>query len=700
MNDKTKNNTDGIIDTPDVNSSDEATEAAEVAENVGELDVEAAKAALDPEDEVLDTVVADEAYTESQIQVLEGLEAVRKRPGMYIGTTSVRGLHHLVNEIVDNSIDEALAGHCDLIKVTINPGNSITVEDNGRGIPAGIHPTQGIPTPEVVYTILHAGGKFGGEGYKIAGGLHGVGASVVNALSEWLEMDNVYEGIRYTERFERGHVARAFKCEGEASDKPHGLKVTFKPDPEIFETTVFEYDILLNRMREQAFLNAGVRIKLIDARCPEGGEPVESDLKFDGGIRNFVSYLNAQRHNQLIHPEVIYMRGERGTSLAEVALQYNDSYQETVLTFANNMNTVEGGTHETGFRTALTRVINDYARKNGMLKSADKQLTGDDVREGICAIVSVKLENAQFESQTKAKLGNSEIRTLVDNTVSARLSEYFEENPATAKAIVEKTIAASAAREAARRARELTRRKSLLEGSTLPGKLADCQERDASLTELYLVEGDSAGGSAKMGRDSKFQAILPLRGKVLNVEKSRLDKVYSNQSLIPIIQALGCGIGEDFDIEKLRYGKIIIMSDADVDGAHIQILLLTFFFRHMRRLIDDGHVFLAQPPLYKVYKRSKQGGEKYAFSDAERDKYIAELGTTGVEADRYKGLGEMDYTQLWDTTMNPETRTLLKVTVEDAVMCDELFTLLMGDKVEPRREFIEQNAKYAQNLDI
>lgn len=700
MNDKTKNNTDGIIDTPDVNSSDEATEAAEVAENVGELDVEAAKAALDPEDEVLDTVVADEAYTESQIQVLEGLEAVRKRPGMYIGTTSVRGLHHLVNEIVDNSIDEALAGHCDLIKVTINPENSITVEDNGRGIPAGIHPTQGIPTPEVVYTILHAGGKFGGEGYKIAGGLHGVGASVVNALSEWLEMDNVYEGIRYTERFERGHVARAFKCEGESKDKPHGLKVTFKPDPEIFETTVFEYDILLNRMREQAFLNAGVRIKLIDARCPDGGEPVESDLKFDGGIRNFVSYLNAQRHNQLIHPEVIYMRGERGTSLAEVALQYNDSYQETVLTFANNMNTVEGGTHETGFRTALTRVINDYARKNGMLKSADKQLTGDDVREGICAIVSVKLENAQFESQTKAKLGNSEIRTLVDNTVSARLSEYFEENPATAKAIVEKTIAASAAREAARRARELTRRKSLLEGSTLPGKLADCQERDASLTELYLVEGDSAGGSAKMGRDSKFQAILPLRGKVLNVEKSRLDKVYSNQSLIPIIQALGCGIGEDFDIEKLRYGKIIIMSDADVDGAHIQILLLTFFFRHMRRLIDDGHVFLAQPPLYKVYKRSKQGGEKYAFSDAERDKYIAELGTTGVEADRYKGLGEMDYTQLWDTTMNPETRTLLKVTVEDAVMCDELFTLLMGDKVEPRREFIEQNAKYAQNLDI
>ena len=682
----------------------EETEAVgtenESTESIGELDVEAAKAALDPEDEVLDTVVADEAYTESQIQVLEGLEAVRKRPGMYIGTTSVRGLHHLVNEIVDNSIDEALAGHCDLIKVTINPGESITVEDNGRGIPAGMHPTQGIPTPEVVYTILHAGGKFGGDGYKIAGGLHGVGASVVNALSEWLEMDNVYEGIRYTERFERGHVARPFKCEGLAPDKAHGLKVTFKPDHTIFETTVFDYEILLNRMREQAFLNAGVRIVLVDARCKDGGEPVESDLKFDGGIRNFVSYLNAQRHNQLIHPEVIYMRGERGTSLAEVALQYNDSYQSTVLTFANNMNTIEGGTHETGFRTALTRVINDYARKNGMLKSADKQLTGDDVREGICAIVSVKLENAQFESQTKAKLGNSEIRTLVDNTVSARLSEYFEENPATAKAIVEKTIAAASAREAARRARELTRRKGLLEGSTLPGKLADCQERDASLTELYLVEGDSAGGSAKQGRDPIFQAILPLRGKVLNVEKSRLDKVYSNQSLIPIIQALGCGIGEDFDISKLRYGKIVIMSDADVDGAHIQILLLTFFFRHMRQLIDEGHVFLAQPPLYKVYKKSGKGGEKYAYSDSERDRYIEELGTVGVEADRYKGLGEMDHTQLWETTMDPETRTLLKVTVEDAVMCDELFTLLMGDKVEPRREFIEQNAKYAENLDI
>ena len=682
----------------------EETEAVgtenESTESIGELDVEAAKAALDPEDEVLDTVVADEAYTESQIQVLEGLEAVRKRPGMYIGTTSVRGLHHLVNEIVDNSIDEALAGHCDLIKVTINPGESITVEDNGRGIPAGMHPTQGIPTPEVVYTILHAGGKFGGDGYKIAGGLHGVGASVVNALSEWLEMDNVYEGIRYTERFERGHVARPFKCEGPAPDKAHGLKVTFKPDHTIFETTVFDYEILLNRMREQAFLNAGVRIVLVDARCKDGGEPVESDLKFDGGIRNFVSYLNAQRHNQLIHPEVIYMRGERGTSLAEVALQYNDSYQSTVLTFANNMNTIEGGTHETGFRTALTRVINDYARKNGMLKSADKQLTGDDVREGICAIVSVKLENAQFESQTKAKLGKSEIRTLVDNTVSARLSEYFEENPATAKAIVEKTIAAASAREAARRARELTRRKGLLEGSTLPGKLADCQERDASLTELYLVEGDSAGGSAKQGRDPIFQAILPLRGKVLNVEKSRLDKVYSNQSLIPIIQALGCGIGEDFDISKLRYGKIVIMSDADVDGAHIQILLLTFFFRHMRQLIDEGHVFLAQPPLYKVYKKSGKGGEKYAYSDSERDRYIEELGTVGVEADRYKGLGEMDHTQLWETTMDPETRTLLKVTVEDAVMCDELFTLLMGDKVEPRREFIEQNAKYAENLDI
>ena len=642
-------------------------------------------------------------YGENEIQVLEGLEAVRKRPGMYIGTTSIRGLHHLVYEIVDNSIDEALAGYCDKITVTINYDNSVTVEDNGRGIPAGIHPKEGIPTPEVVYTILHAGGKFGGGGYKIAGGLHGVGASVVNALSLWVELDDCYEGKRYTERFERGAVARKFVCEGDSPERPHGVKVTFKPDPEIFEETVFDYDILLNRMREQSFLNAGIRIVLIDDR---GNEPVVNELCYEGGIKSFVSYLTETRNNDPVHSDVIYMRAEKDSSIAEIALQYNDGYYENVMTFANNMNTIEGGTHETGFKAGLTRVINDYARKAGILKDSEKNLSGEDVREGLCAIVSVKLENAQFESQTKAKLGNSEIRTLVENTVNAKLAEYFEENPTTAKAILDKALAASRAREAARKAREATRRKGLFEGSSLPGKLRDCNERNAELTELYLVEGDSAGGSATQGRNSKFQAILPLRGKVLNVEKTRADKVYGNLSLIPIIQALGCGIGEEFDIAKLRYGKIIIMADADVDGSHIRILLLTFFFRHMRQLIDDGHVYLAQPPLYKVYKKgAKQGNEKYAFSDAERDRYIAELAgdsgnTSNIEADRYKGLGEMDAEQLWETTMDPATRTILKVTIEDAIACDEMFSLLMGDKVEPRRIFIEQNAKLAENLDI
>ena len=646
----------------------------------------------------LDLVVED-SYTEENIQVLEGLEAVRKRPGMYIGTTSIGGLHHLVYEIVDNSIDEALAGHCDKITVTINPDNSVTVEDNGRGIPSAIHPKQGIPTPEVVYTILHAGGKFGGGGYKIAGGLHGVGASVVNALSEWLELEDIYDGKVYTERFERGKVARAFKCVGDPINKTHGVKVTFKPDPEIFEDTVFVYETLENRMREQAFLNAGVRIALIDTR---GEELVENEFMYEGGIKSFVTHLNNNRHNELIHPEVIYMKGEKGTSVAEVALQYNDSYNELILSFANNMHTIEGGTHETGFKSAITKVLNDYARKAGILKDSDKNLSGEDVREGLCAIISVKLEDAQFESQTKAKLGNSEVRTLVEGIVNAKLSEYFEENPSVAKNILDKALAASRAREAARKARELTRRKGVLGGSTLPGKLRDCQERRIEVTELYLVEGDSAGGSATQGRNSKFQAILPLRGKVLNVEKTRVDKVYSNLSLIPIIQALGCGIGEEFDIAKLRYGKIIIMADADVDGSHIRILLLTFFFRHMRQLIDDGHIYLAQPPLYKVYKRTggRNQQEYYAFSDAERDKYIELLGGHNVEADRYKGLGEMDAEQLWETTMNPETRTLLKVTTEDAAACDAMFSLLMGDKVEPRREFIEQNAKFAENLDI
>lgn len=642
-------------------------------------------------------------YDENQIQVLEGLEAVRKRPGMYIGSTSIRGLHHLVYEIVDNSIDEALAGYCDAIIVTLHPDDSVSVQDDGRGVPSQIHHKVKLPTLEVVFTVLHAGGKFGGGGYKIAGGLHGVGASVVNALSEWMEIDNCYEGERYTERFERGKVARPFAHVG-SSDGRHGLYVRFKPDATIFEETVFDYDTILNRLREQAFLNAGVRIILRDERTPEqlglpeGVEPKrEVELCYEGGIKSFVEHLNNVRRLAMIHPDVIYMRGEKGDSIAEVAMQYNDSYNENIMSFANNMHTIEGGTHETGFRTALTKVMNDYARKHNYLKADDKNLTGDDTCEGLCAIISVKLTDAQFESQTKAKLGNSDMRTLVAGLVTDKLTEYLEENPAAAKAILEKTLAASRAREAARKARELARdRKSVLENSSLPGKLADCQERRVDLTELYLVEGDSAGGSAKSGRNSKFQAILPLRGKVLNVEKTRLDKVYSNQSLIPIIQALGCGIGDEFDINKLRYGKIILMADADVDGSHIRILLLTFLFRHMRQLIDDGHVFLAQPPLFKITKGKQT---RYAFTDAEKDAYLAELGS-GAEASRYKGLGEMNPEQLWETTMNPETRTLLKVTMDDAVACDATFSILMGDKVEPRREFIEQNAVYATNLDI
>ena len=642
-------------------------------------------------------------YDENQIQVLEGLEAVRKRPGMYIGSTSIRGLHHLVYEIVDNSIDEALAGFCDAIIVTLHPDDSVSVQDDGRGVPSQIHHKVKLPTLEVVFTVLHAGGKFGGGGYKIAGGLHGVGASVVNALSEWMEIDNCYEGERYTERFERGKVARPFAHVG-SSDGRHGLYVRFKPDATIFEETVFDYDTILNRLREQAFLNAGVRIILRDERTPEqlglpeGVEPKrEVELCYEGGIKSFVEHLNNVRRLAMIHPDVIYMRGEKGDSIAEVAMQYNDSYNENIMSFANNMHTIEGGTHETGFRTALTKVMNDYARKHNYLKADDKNLTGDDTCEGLCAIISVKLTDAQFESQTKAKLGNSDMRTLVAGLVTDKLTEYLEENPSAAKAILEKTLAASRAREAARKARELARdRKSVLENSSLPGKLADCQERRVDLTELYLVEGDSAGGSAKSGRNSRFQAILPLRGKVLNVEKTRLDKVYSNQSLIPIIQALGCGIGDEFDINKLRYGKIILMADADVDGSHIRILLLTFLFRHMRQLIDDGHVFLAQPPLFKITKGKQT---RYAFTDAEKDAYLAELGS-GAEASRYKGLGEMNPEQLWETTMNPETRTLLKVTMDDAVACDATFSILMGDKVEPRREFIEQNAVYATNLDI
>ena len=632
-------------------------------------------------------------YGDEQIQVLEGLEAVRKRPGMYIGTTSIKGLHHLINEIVDNSIDEAMAGYCKKITVTLHTDNSCSVRDDGRGIPAGINAKTGTPTLEVVFTVLHAGGKFGGGGYKISGGLHGVGASVVNALSEWVEVSNCHGGRRYTERFEKGHVARPFKEEGDCGDE-HGLYVRFKPDPTIFEETVFDYDAVLDRMREQSFLNAGVCIELIDER---GEEPVSETLCYEGGIRSFVEYLNEKKACTPVHKDVIYINGQMGDMTAEVAIQYNDTLSETIVTFANNMSTIEGGTHETGFKTALTKVMNDYGRKVKLLKDGDKNLMGEDVREGICVVISVKLPDAQFESQTKAKLGNSEVRTFVDSIVSKKLEEYLEENPSVGKAIMEKSIIAARAREEARRAREAVRnRKGALEGFQLPGKLADCHERSAELTELFLVEGDSAGGSAKDGRDSRFQAILPMRGKVLNVEKSRVDKVYSNQSILPIIQAIGCGIGSDFDISKLRYGKIIIMADADVDGSHIRILLLTLFFRYMRKLIEDGHVYSAMPPLYRITKGKT---EKYAYNDEEKEAIVAELGGN-FRVERFKGLGEMDKEELWETTMDPERRTILRVTIDDARRCDEIFSTLMGDKVEPRRDFIEKNAKYVTNLDI
>ena len=649
--------------------------------------------------------MADEKiYGDEQIQVLEGLEAVRKRPGMYIGTTSVRGLHHLVYEIVDNSIDEAMANYCDRIEVILHADGSVSVQDNGRGAPAGINAKTGRPTLEVIFMVLHAGGKFGGGGYKISGGLHGVGASVVNALSEWLEVENCHEGERYTERFEKGVVVRGFEHTGKAPEGKHGLYVRFKPDATIFEEVVFDYDTLLTRLREQAFLNAGIRIILRDERekielTDDEGKTYEAyredDLCAEGGIKEFVTYVNGLKHASMIHDDIIYMKAEKGDITAEVAMQYNDTYTESIITFANNMSTIDGGTHEVGFKNALTKVTNTYARKLGYLKDADANLKSEDTREGLTAIVSVKLPDAQFESQTKAKLGNSEIRTIVDAIVVEKLSEFYEENPDIAKQIIGKSCDAAKAREAARKARELARRKDAFGSSALPLKLADCQDRRSEYTELFLVEGDSAGGSAKDGRDSRFQAILPLRGKVLNVEKSRLDKVYSNESLIPIIQALGCGIGEEFDPAKLRYGKIIIMADADVDGSHIQVLLLTFFFRHMRQLIDDGHIYLAKPPLYKITKGKL---ERYAFSDEERDKIFEEIG--GGQAERYKGLGEMDKEQLWETTMDPNTRTIIKVEIGDAMKCDEIFSLLMGDKVEPRREFIETNAKFVENLDI
>ena len=632
-------------------------------------------------------------YGDSQIQVLEGLEAVRKRPGMYIGTTSIKGLHHLISEIVDNSIDEALAGYCKSIKVVLHSDGSCEVIDDGRGVPSGIHPTVGKPTLEVIYTILHAGGKFGGGGYKIAGGLHGVGASVVNALSKRVEVRNHRDGKGYYIAFERGHVVEEFRETG-ATDV-HGLHVRFWPDDAIFETVEFDYEIVKTRLREQSFLNAGVAISIADERQidPESGDMIQEDFCFEGGIRSFVEYLNAKKGAEMLHKDVIYVSGEKDGSYAEVAMQYNDTYNDAILSFANNMHTIDGGTHETGFKSAITKVLNDYGKKYNILKN-DEKLTGEDVREGLTAVISVKLEDAQFESQTKAKLGNSEIRTLVEGIVSEKLSVYLEENPDTAKIIIEKSISAARAREAAKKARELTRRKGLLESSSLPSKLADCNERRMEYTELYLVEGDSAGGTAKDGRDSRFQAILPLRGKILNVEKNRIDRIYSSVQITPIILALGTSIGSEFDITKLRYGKIILMADADVDGAHIKTLLLTFFFRHMRPLIEAGHVYAATPPLYKVFRGKQQ---RYAFSDEERDMYIEELGGNAT-AERYKGLGEMDAEQLWETTMDPERRILKRITIQDALEADALFSVLMGDKVEPRREFIEANAKYA-NLD-
>ncbi|MDY5972448.1 MAG: DNA topoisomerase (ATP-hydrolyzing) subunit B [Butyricicoccus sp.] len=638
-------------------------------------------------EEMLDLKVT-ETYDESQIQVLEGLEAVRKRPGMYIGSTSERGLHHLVYEIVDNSIDEALAGYCTHIEVTIEKDNIIRVDDNGRGIPVGIHPQMGIPTLEVVLTVLHAGGKFGGDGYKVSGGLHGVGSSVVNALSLWLVAEVRDGENKHIMRFARGKTVE--KIHSVPCTAERGTTIRFQADPEIFETTRYDYNVLLKRLRESAFLNAGIRITLRDER---EDEPTEDVLHYDGGIRQFVSYLNENKTP--IHEQVIYMEGARDNSMAEVAMQYTDAYNESIISFANNIETTEGGTHETGFKSALTRVLNDYGRKYNLIKEGET-LKGEDVREGLTVIISVKLQEAQFEGQTKTKLSNSDMRTLVETMVGERLPIFLEENPAVARTILDKAQTASRAREAARRAREMTRRKSALEGNSLPGKLADCQERDPALTEIYIVEGDSAGGSAKEGRDRRYQAILPLWGKMLNVEKARLDKVYGNDKLTPMITAFGAGFGEDFDISRLRYGKIILMADADVDGSHIRTLLLTFFFRFMRPLIEQGHVYIAQPPLFKDEKGKQV---RYTYSDEEQRAVLNEMGE-GVRVQRYKGLGEMDPEQLWETTMNPENRILLQVTLDDAVMADQTFTLLMGEKVEPRREFIEKNAKYVENLDV
>lgn len=640
----------------------------------------------------------DTNYDSDQIQVLEGLEAVRKRPGMYIGSTGPRGLHHLVYEIVDNAIDEALAGYCDRIDVRILPGDIICVQDNGRGVPVGVQHQTGLPAVTVVYTILHAGGKFGGGSYKVSGGLHGVGASVVNALSTWLEVEVRQGGHLYRQRFSRGNAEYDLQDLGPIENPEQtSTMVTFKADPEIFkETTVYDFATLETRLREQAFLNAGVNIILTDERNPEN---IKSDrFHYEGGVASFVEYLNRKKAVEVIHPDVIYFSATApdNNSTCEIAMQYTDSFNELILSFANNIHTVDGGTHEDGFKRALTRVMNDYARKYNILKEADKNLSGEDVREGLTCVISVKVKEAQFEGQTKGKLGNTEISGLVSNLMSDKLMTFLEENPAVARAIFDKAMAASRAREAARKARDLVRRKSALENATLPGKLADCQSRNPEETEIYIVEGDSAGGSAKGGRDRKFQAILPLWGKMLNVEKARLDRVYGNDKLMPVITALGTGIGEEFDLNKLRYGRVIIMADADVDGSHIRTLLLTFFYRYMRPLVEEGHVYIAQPPLFRITKNKRH---YYAYSDNERDEIMTQL-QSGYDIQRYKGLGEMDSEQLWETTMNPETRVMLQVTPSDAAQADEIFTILMGDKVEPRREFIERNAKYVKNLDI
>ena len=641
--------------------------------------------------ETMDTAVSEE-YTADAIQVLEGLEAVRKRPGMYIGSTGPRGLHHLVYEIVDNSIDEALAGFCTEIDVDIMPGNVIQVRDNGRGIPVDINEAQGLPAVTVVLTVLHAGGKFGGSGYKVSGGLHGVGSSVVNALSTWMEVEISRDGKIHHQRFERGNIMTDLTVIGETNQT--GTVVRFKADPEIFtETTEYDYETLQKHLRESAFLNAGLKITLTDGRDEDN--VVTEEFCYEGGIGSFVEHINETRALTPIHERPIHFSVVKGDQSAEVALMYNDGYTETLFSFANNVRTIDGGTHETGFKNALTKVFNEYGKKYNFLKDADKKLSGDDCREGLTAVISVKLTEAQFEGQTKGKLGNTEMTKLVGNAVYDKLSTYFEENPSVAKAILRKSLDASRAREAARKAREAARRKSPLESNSLPGKLADCIDKNPENTEIYIVEGDSAGGSAKGGRDRTIQAILPLWGKMLNVEKSRIDKIIGNDKLQPVVTALGAGIGEDFDVSKLRYHKIVIMADADVDGAHIRTLLLTFFFRYMRPLIDNGYVYIAQPPLYRLSKGKKH---EYAYSDDERDQIMKEM--PGCDIQRYKGLGEMDAEQLWDTTMNPETRIMLRVTLEDAMEADETFAILMGDQVEPRRNFIEKNAKYVQNLDI